>query len=461
MVVGSFSQETDLLIIGGGPGGYSAAFRAAELGVKTTIVDRREALGGVCLHEGCIPSKTLLHAVQCIRQAETARSFGISFSQPDIDLDELRQWVQRTVATLAKGLGGIGKKLKVEQATGIAHFDDSRNVTVTNGDTVRLRFRRAVIATGSKAKEHPLLTFDLPGVWKPTEAVQLPSVPKSLLIVGENYMSIELACIYAGLGSDVTLVTESDRLLPAADEDLLRVALRSLKDELTEICTGVSVIDVEANDDGVHLKFSGDNQPKRSDFDAVIVSIGQVGNVDGLALNTTQVKMTDDDFVTIDEQMRTTDPRIFAVGDVTGPDLLADKAIAQGRVCAEVAAGWDSVFDARVIPMVAFTEPNIAWAGLTEQTAKAEGRAISVRKIPWGASGRAAGMKRTEGMTKLICEKDSELVLGVGIVGTNAAEMIGEAALAIEMGATITDLAATVHPHPTTCELISEAARAE
>lgn len=459
MVVGSFSQETDLLVIGGGPAGYSCAFRAAELGLKTAIVDTRELLGGVCLHEGCIPSKTLLNAVQCIHQAMRAQSFGITFGEPAVDVDQLRDWVSTTVEQLAKGLTGIRKKLDVEQAVGIAHFDDARNVTVTNGNTARLRFRRAVVATGSKPKEHPVLRFDLPNVWTPNTAVTLPRVPKSLLVCGENYMAVELACVYAGLGSEVTIVTSEPRLLPSADEDLMRVLMRSLRHELTEIRPGVSIENVDATDDAVSVTFAGEQTPQRTRFDAAIVSIGQRGNVDGLALEQTSVAAGDDGFIAVNEQLRTNNPRILAAGDVTGPDLLADKAIAQGRVAAEVAAGWDSVFDPRVVPMVAFTDPNIAWCGLTERAAKNEGRNISVKTIPWGASGRAASMKRTEGVTKLICDHDSELVLGIGIVGANAAEMIGEAALAIEMGATVTDLAATIHPHPTTCELLSEAAQ--
>lgn len=459
MVVGSFSQETDVVVIGGGPGGYSAAFRAAELGQRVTIVDSRDALGGTCLHEGCIPSKSLLHAVQCIRQAGHAKEFGITFGEPQIDVDALRGSVQATIGQLTKGLGGLAKKLSVEPVTGLATFDDSRNVTVTNGNTMRLHFRRAIIATGSQPREHEALPWSMTRVWTPPQSMAVPSVPKTMLVVGENYMAVEIAMIYAGLGSQVTLMTQQPRLLPDADEDLVRPLLRSIKGELAELCTGCRVRGADESGDALTVRYEGEAQPKRDTFDAAVVAIGQQARLDRLGLEKTSARLREDGFVQVDEQMRTTDARIFAVGDVTGPDLLADKAIAQGRIAAEVAAGWDSMFDAQVIPMVVFTDPNIAWCGVTETAAKRMGRAVTVKKTPWGASGRAAGMHRTEGLTKLICADGSELVIGVGIVGANAAEMIGEAALAIEMGATATDLALTIHPHPTTCELISETAR--
>lgn len=460
MVVGEFTQEADVVIIGGGPGGYSTAFCAAELGASVTIVDDRPALGGVCLHEGCIPSKTLLHAVQLIRSAKRAAAFGIEFDEPKLNINTLRASVNEVIDQLAKGLAGLCKKNKVEIVTGAAHFDDSRSITVANGNITRLRFRRAVVATGSRPVTHSNISFDTPGVMSAMQAMHLERVPKTMLVVGDNYKAIETASIYAGLGSEVTLVTEGARFLPDADEDIVRPLMRVLADELTETCAEARIEKAEQTKGGVKVSIAGKVKPKRDTFDAVVVAIGQQANVSSLKLETTGVKLRDDGFIAVDDQLRTSDPRIFAVGDVTGPDLLADKAIAQGRVCGEVIAGHESHFDARVVPMVVFTDPNVAWCGLTETSAKRDGREITIKKIPWGASGRAAGMKRTDGMTKLITEKGSEFVLGVGIVGANAAEMIGEAALAIEMGATVTDLAATIHPHPTTCELLSDAARA-
>lgn len=459
MVVGEFTQEADVVIIGGGPGGYSAAFRAAELGASVTIVDDRPALGGVCLHEGCIPSKTLLYAVQLLRNAKRASAFGIEFGEPKLNINTLRAAVQQTVDQLAKGLAGLCRKHKIELITGTAHFDDSRSLTVANGNITRLRFRRAVIATGSTATAHDKLPFDLPGVLSPAAAMRLENIPKTMLVVGDDYKAVEIASIYAGLGCEVTLVTERGRILADADDDIIRPLARALSEELTEMCTEVQIESVEASGERVKVAMSGATKPSRDTFDAVVATAGQQANVSSLRLEKTSVRVGEDGFIEVQDQLRTSDARIFAVGDVTGRELLADKAIAQGRVCGEVLAGWDSYYDARVVPMVVFTDPNVAWCGLTETAAKEQGRAIAIKKMPWGASGRAAGMRRTEGMTKLICEEDSEFVLGVGIVGTNAAEMIGEAALAIEMGATITDLAATIHPHPTTCELLSDAAR--
>ncbi len=459
MVVGSFSQETDVVVIGGGPGGYSAAFRAAELGQRVTIVDDRDALGGACLHDGCIPSKTLLHAVQCIRQAERAKDFGITFGAPTIDIDALRESLSGTVKQLARGLSGLATKLKVESVSGLAKFDDSRNVTVTNGNTTRLHFRRAIIATGTLDREHEVLPFSMQCVWRPSDAMHLPEVPERMLVIGNEYSAVEIAMIYAGLGSQVTLVTECERVLPDADEDLVRPLVRTMKNELSELCFGCLVTGVDETDAGMHVRYEATTPPSRELFDVIVNVTGRAGRTDKLGLEKTSVRRGDDGFLQIDEQLRTTDPRIFAVGDVTGPGFLADKAIAQGRVAAEVAAGWESGFDAQAVPMVVFTDPNVAWCGVTEAAAKQAGRAITVKKTPWGASGRAASMKRTEGMTKIICDEASEFVIGVGIVGPNAAEMIGEAALAIEMGATVTDLALTIHPHPTTCELLSETAR--
>jgi dihydrolipoamide dehydrogenase len=461
MVVGEFTQETDVVIIGGGPGGYTCAFRAAELGVKALIVDAHPsaALGGICLHDGCVPSKTLLHAAEIMTLAQHADAMGLKFAKPKIDLDMLRQWKGGAVKKLATGLESLCRKHGVERLPGAAHFEDSRHLAVVGGPVPRVKFRRAVIATGSRPIEHDLLPFSHERVWTPQQAVHINDIPKSLLVLGSSYIAVELASIYAALGSAVTLVDESPRLLPDADADLVRPLDKRLDDALQAIAMGIGIKDAKIDKHGIKVSFDGDGAPKESKFDAVIVCIGSAALVDGLELTTTGVQLTDDDYVQVDDKLRTADQRIFAVGDVAGSPLLADKAIRQGRVCGEVLAGWGSIYDPRNVPMTVFTDPQIAWCGLTEQQAGDEGYPHTVVKIPWGASGRAVGMGRSEGLTKIIIDPDTQLVLGVGMCGPHACEMIAEGALAIEMGAVLTDLAHTIHPHPTMSELISDAAK--
>jgi len=460
MVVGEFTQETDLLIIGGGPGGYSCAFRAAELGIQTLIVDSHpsNALGGVCLHDGCIPSKTLLHIAEIINTANQAQEMGIRFSKMHVDAAAVREWKNSAVRKLAAGLDSTAKKLRVERLNGVAHFEDSRHVAIVGGAVPRVRFRRAVIATGSSPIAHDLVPFEPTVVWTPQEAVQLSEVPKSLLVIGNNYSAVELACIYAAMGSDVTLVDESPRMLPAADTDLVRPLDRRLDDRLKAIAMGVAIKSAKVEKSGVKVVFAGEGAPGATKFDRVIVAIGNRANIHDLGLNHTGVQLADDGFVHVNERLQTADQRIYAVGDATGSPLLADKAIHQGRVCGEILAGWGSVYDPRTVPMTVFTDPQLAWCGLTEEQAAREGISHAAAKVPWGASGRAVGMGRSEGVTKIIFDPDTRLVLGVGMCGPHACEMIAEGALAIEMGAVLDDLAATIHPHPTVSELLSDAA---
>jgi dihydrolipoamide dehydrogenase len=458
MVVGEFTQEADLLVIGGGPGGYSAAFRAVELGVRTILVDDRASLGGVCLHSGCVPSKTLLHIAETIELAERAAQFGVQYEKPRIDLDAMRSWVNQSRDTLAKGLAEQAKKLGVEVLQGRATFEDSRHVRIAGeGATVaggRVRFRRAIIAAGSSAVAHPALPFG-EHVMTPEDAMELRSVPKRLLIVGSDYMAVELASIYAALGNSVTLTDEGERLLPEADADLVRPLEKRLSQRLAHLGCGMTI----RNAKGLKITFSGENAPKDNTFDAAIVAIGRKPNLAGLNMEKTQAKLDERGFIQVNEQMRTDDPRIFAAGDVTGCPLLADHAMLQGRIAADVVAGRESALDRRAFANVVFTNPQVAWCGLTEEAATRQAAPHAVVKVPWGASGRAVGMGRTDGMTKIIYERDTKLLLGVGIVGVNAVELIGEAALAIEMGAVLDDLAGTIHPHPTLCEMIHEAAR--
>ena len=458
MVVGEFTQETNLLVLGGGPGGYTAAFRAAELGLQTTIVNPGEALGGVCLHTGCVPSKTLLSIADAIHSARDAKAFGVDYDPPRIDITKVGAWVTQTVDRLAAGLASLCKKHNIEHIRGRATFENNKHVAVPGGAVPRIKFRRAIIATGSRPRPHPAAPFDGQRILEPGAALRFDSIPKSILIIGSGYQAVEIAGIYSALGSRVTLVDEGEQILPQADADLVRPLAKRLVQSSIDLRLQTKVAAIDADDAGVAVACESKDVSEQLRVDRVIVAIGQQPNSDALGLEHTGVKCDEAGFIRVSEQMMTDDPRILAVGDVTGGPLLADKAMHQGRVAAEAAAGWGNAFDARAMPVVVFTDPNLAWCGLTEREAKARDVPHEVVKIPWGASGRAVGMGRTEGMTKLIVEPDTKLVLGVGIVGPQAAEMIAEGALAIEMGAVVEDLARTVHPHPTMSELLSDAA---
>lgn len=458
MVVGEFTQEADLVVIGAGPGGYAAAFRAAELGVSTVVVDASGEFGGVCLHRGCIPSKTLLHVAETLHVREHARQLGITFGEPAVDLHVMRQWINQTRATLAKGLAATAKRLDVEMIQGRASFADSRSLNVVDGAVPRIRFRRAIIATGTRPMSHSALPFDGELIFDPSDAMEFDTIPERLLIVGGGYMAIELASVFAALGSEVTLAHAGDRWLPEVDADLARPLVRVMSKRLSAMTLNVQVAEATPRDTTVEVRFTGQEAPASTTFDRVIVATGREADVSALHLDRTQVQQNDTGFIRVDEQLRTTDPRIFAVGDVAGGALLADIALAQGRLVGEVIAGWNATLDVRAVPAVIFSDPQIAWCGLTEGEAKARGIVHEIVKVPWGASGRAVSMGRTDGVTKIIYDPDAKLILGVGIAGKNAAELISEGALAIEMGAVLDDLAETIHPHPTVSELISEAA---
>lgn len=447
MVVGEFTQEVDLLVIGAGPAGYSAAFRAGELGVSAAIVDPRHALGGVCLHEGCIPSKALLGIAQTIADAQRAESFGVTFEQPKIDISQLRARCAEAISALTRGLDAQCKKFKVERLTGEAVFEDNKHVAIRGGSVPRVKFRKAIIATGSAPTPHAALPFDGKRMLTPRDFMRSLSdpantlpLPKSIVVLGHGYAAVEIAMIASALGSKVTLMTESQALLPDADPDLVRPLLRRLTESLAEVRTGAN--DIES----------------LSDAECVVIALGDAPNVEHLALDKINIQRDSGGAIVVDETMRTSETRIFAVGDVTGAPMLADRAIVQGRVAGEVAAGWNSAFDARVVPFTVFTDPQLAWCGLTEQQAKHEGIDVRVVKMPWGASGRAVSLGRSDGMTKLILDPATKLLLGAGIVGAGACELIAEACLAIEMGAVADDLAATVHPHPSLSELLANAA---
>jgi len=451
MVVGEFTQEANLVVIGGGPAGYAAAFRAAELGIDTTIIDPRADLGGVCLHAGCVPSKTLCDLAAAIRAAGGAAAMGVAFSPPAIDSGKVGAWVDATIAKLAKGLAARAKQLNVTRLVGEARFEDGKHIAVTGGSVPRVKFRKAIIATGSRPVEHPDLAFDGDRILTPEQAVRCAehrrdacaTLPKTLLVIGSDYIAVEIASIFAALGSKVTLASPNASLLAETDDDLLRPLRKSLESSLAEILLGATM-DAKA----------------AAKFDRVIVSLGRRANVDSLDLAKAGVECDADGFVRVDPSLKTSNPRVFAAGDVIGGVMLANVALAQGRVAADVIAARPCAFDARAIPRAIFTDPNLAWVGLTEKEAKASATPHAIARAPWGLSGRAVGMGRSEGLTKIIFDPSSREALGVGLVGPGACEMIGEAALAIEMGALLDDLALTLHPHPTMSELLSDASRA-
>lgn len=458
MVVGEFTQETNLVVIGGGPGGYTAAFRAAELGIETIIVDASGGLGGVCLQNGCIPSKTMLSIGQTLQLAEQAAKFGIHFDKPRVDLDEVRKWTTQTIDKLGAGLNSIAKKHGIEIIKGTAGFEDQRQLSIHSGSSSRIRFKRAIIATGAIPVSTPDDWCKSQRVMEPSEALKFREIPKSLLVIGGGYIGVELATIYAALGSEVTLVTPNDRILQCADADLVRPLIKRLSEVFASVQVNTNVTSMKEVANGIEANLKGDGNENTAVFDYVIVAIGHQANTDGLDLAKANVKTDAQGYISVDEQLHTTNQRIYAIGDVTGSPLLADKAILQGRIAAEAIAGWGSVYEPQAVPFVVFTDPQIAWCGLTETQANEEGIAHESIKIPWGASGRAVSLGRSEGLTKLIYDPDTKLVLGVGIVGVGAAEMISQGVLAIEMGAVTTDLASAVYPHPTIGELLGEAA---
>jgi dihydrolipoamide dehydrogenase len=459
MVVGEFTREADVVVLGGGPGGYAAAFRAAELGMGVVLVDDRADLGGVCLHEGCIPSKIGLHVAHTLNEARQAARFGVHFAAPRVDLDELRAWLGRCVSQLAGGLRRTAERLGVEVVRGSARFEEPRCVAVPGSETPRLRFKHAVVATGSRPRPHPVLAPDGQSILTPGQAVGLAHVGQRVLVVGSGYMPVELASTYAALGAAVTIVSPAESLLPEADADLERPLMRRLSETMAAVAVRCNVTAAAGGPGGVRVEFTGPEPPAAAEFDQVIVAHGMVGNTDDLHLDRAGLATDHEGCLGVDEQLRTASHRILAVGDVTGPPRLADRALHQGRVAAEVIAGWGSVYEPRSVPMVVFTDPQVAWCGLTERGAAEQGIAVAVCRIPWGASGRAIGIGRNDGVTKIVYDPDTQLVLGVGLVGPGAAELIAEGALAIEMGAELTDLAETIHPHPTMSELLADAAR--
>ncbi|MHC1480822.1 dihydrolipoyl dehydrogenase [Frateuria aurantia] len=451
--------ECALLVLGSGPGGYSAAFRGADLGLDTILVERYETLGGVCLNVGCIPSKALLHAAEVIDEAAAMAAHGVSFGAPKIELDKLRGFKSAVVSKLTGGLAGMAKARKVRTVTGVGQFVSPNELEVETKEGVKLvRFQQAIIAAGSQSVKLPAFPWDDPRIIDSTGALELQDVPGKLLVVGGGIIGLEMATVYSALGSEVTVVEFAPQLIPAADADLIKPLQQRLKKQLKGIHLKTRVVEAKAGKAGIEVVFDGDSMPQDTVYDRVLVAVGRSPNGKLIGADKAGVAVTDRGFIEVDTQQRTNVPHIFAIGDIVGQPMLAHKATHEAHVAAQVAAGQKSHFDARVIPSVAFTNPEIAWVGVTEREAAEKGLKIGVGKFPWAASGRAIGIDRTEGFTKLLFDEETHRVIGAGIVGPHAGDLISELALAIEMGAEAADIALTVHPHPTLGESVGMAA---
>lgn len=448
-------KHFDLVVIGSGPGGYTAAFRAADLGLNVALIERHDRLGGVCLNVGCIPSKALLHVGQVIDSAHHLKDHGVSFGEPKIDLKTLRKYKESVVGKLTQGLGGMAKKRKVEVIEGFAQFVDAHTLSVQHDDHVQeVSFDQAIIAAGSRVIKIPGIPYDDERVMDSTDALELKDIPKHLLVIGGGIIGLEMACVYRALGSKVTVVEMSDQLMSPADPDLVRPLQNHFKKLGVDFSLKTRVDQVVANKKGLEVQFVGDQIPSHTVFDRILVAVGRRPNGDKLQAEKAGIAVDERGFIAVDGQMRTEQSHIFAIGDLVGQPMLAHKASYEAKVAAEVAAGHRRAADARVIPSVAYTDPEVAWVGITETEAKRQGLDYGVGTFPWAASGRALGMDRSEGMTKLIFDKGSDRLIGAGVVGMHAGDLIAELTLAIEMGADVEDIALTIHPHPTLSESV-------
>jgi dihydrolipoamide dehydrogenase len=453
--------STSLVVIGAGPGGYAAAFYAADRGIKTAIVDPETNPGGVCVYRGCIPSKALLHVANVITESAHAKDFGLEFQKPRIDLDKLRDFKNKVVGQLTSGAGQVRNLRKITHLQGRAAFRDAHtlDVELVDGSKDTLSFEHCIVATGSRPATIPGLSLDSPRVMDSTAALELPDIPGSLLVVGGGYIGLELGTVYAALGSRVSVVEMTGGLLPGVDRDLVNILAKRVEAITDGVWLNTKVTGMQASKDAVTVTFQGDAKSGEQRFDRVLVAIGRrpTGRVPGI--EKTRVEVDARGFIVVDEARRTAEPSIYAIGDVAGEPMLAHKASHEGRAAVDAIAGDRNVaFEPAAIPAVVFTDPEIAWAGLTETQAEQQGRTVAVSRFPWGASGRAISLGRTDGVTKLVLDPASERVLGVGICGPSAGEMIAEGVLAIEMGATAKDLSLTIHPHPTLTETVMESA---
>ena len=452
--------QTEVVVLGSGPGGYTAAFRAADLGKQVILIERYASIGGVCLNVGCIPSKALLHTAEIINEAEEMSAHGVTFSKPDIDLGRLADWKNKVIGKLTGGLAALAKQRKVKIVNGVGTITSANDIKVVaeDGNTTTIHFEHLIIAAGSQATQIPIFPNDDPRLMDSTDALELDEIPKRLLVVGGGIIGLEMATVYDALGANVTIVELSPDLIPGCDRDLVRPLERRLKKKYENIFTGTQVTAIEAKKKGLKVSFEGNKAPESDTFDRVLVAVGRRPN--GLKIGAENAGITVDQqgFIPVDNQQRTNIDHIFAIGDIVGQPMLAHKATHEGKVAAEVIAGMKSYFDARTIPSVAYTDPEVAWMGITETEAKVQNIEYEKGAFPWAASGRALSIGRDEGLTKVLFDKASGQVIGAGIVGPNAGELIAEAVLALEMGANAEDLGLTIHPHPTLSETLNFAA---
>ncbi len=455
------SQEVkaQVVVLGAGPAGYSAAFRAADLGLETVIVERYSTLGGVCLNVGCIPSKALLHIAKVIEESKMMASHGVTFGEPNIDLDQVRAHKEKVIGQLTQGLGGMAKMRKVKVVNGFAKFTGANTMVVEGeGGNTTINFDNAIIAAGSRPIKLPFIPHEDPRVWDSTDALELKEVPEKLLVMGGGIIGLEMGTVYHALGSKIDVVEMFDQVIPAADKDVIKIFTRQVKNKFNMMLE-TKVTKVEAKEDGIYVTMEGKKAPAEAQrYDAVLVAIGRSPNGKSLDAEKAGVNVDERGFINVDKQLRTNVPHIYAIGDIVGQPMLAHKGVHEGHVAAEVIAGMKHYFDPKVIPSIAYTEPEVAWVGVTEKEAKEKGLNVEVASFPWAASGRAIASDSSYGMTKLIFDKDTQRVLGGATIGTNAGELLGEIGLAIEMGADAEDIALTIHAHPTLHESIGMAA---
>ncbi|QLE87201.1 MULTISPECIES: dihydrolipoyl dehydrogenase [Shewanella] len=451
--------KTQVVVLGAGPAGYSAAFRAADLGLDTVIVERFSTLGGVCLNVGCIPSKALLHVSKVIEEAKAVASHGVVFGEPQIDLDKLREFKTSVIGQLTGGLGGMSKMRKVDVVNGLGKFTGPNTLEVAGEDGVKvIHFEHAIIAAGSRPIQLPFIPHEDPRIWDSTDALELKEVPGKLLVMGGGIIGLEMGTVYSSLGSEIDVVEMFDQVIPAADKDIVRVYTKKIKKKFNLILE-TKVTAVEAKDDGIYVSMEGKKAPAEPvRYDAVLVAIGRTPNGKLIDADKAGVNIDERGFINVDKQMRTNVPNIYAIGDIVGQPMLAHKGVHEGHVAAEVISGMKHFFDPKVIPSIAYTDPEVAWVGLTEKEAKEQGVAYETATFPWAASGRAIASDCSDGMTKLIFDKETHRVIGGAIVGVNGGELLGEIGLAIEMGCDAEDLALTVHAHPTLHESVGLAA---
>ncbi len=459
MVMGELSQDTEVLVIGAGPGGYAAAFRAADLGMEVTLVDVAERPGGACVFRGCIPSKALLFMADLLHDTRRVADMGIKFGEPELDLDRIREWKNGVVDQLADGLVTLGEKRGIQRIQGRAVFENSKEVRLQDSEVSRIRFRHAILATGSYPRPLPDRSFEKGSrIMDSAGALELPDIPERLLILGGGYIALEMGSVYAALGSRVSLAVRSERLLRGADKDLAEPLIKRLKGTFENIWFNTTPSSIKETEKSVKIKLKGEVDKTDQEFDRVLVAIGRVPRSEGIGLENTKVRINDGGYVAVNEMRRTEDDAVFAVGDVAGAPMLAHKAFREGKVAAEVIKGLPSAYDVRAVPAVVYTDPQVAWCGLREETARKEKRNIEVMRYPWKFSGRAATMGVQEGLTKVVVDPDSGRILGVGITGRNTEGMIAEGVLAMEMGALAEDVGFSIHPHPTLSETLGEAA---